>query len=143
MIFDALVTFATDETANTDGEVGDVVDLSALERDIADGNPLYVHFVHTAATAGNTDLDHMELMVRSGDSATSLSSNFTEHAQVDLRTGREIGDVDTVMLHPSHQYRRYLGIYSDELGVGASAKVTIFLSLSPYTYGRSYPDAVN
>ena len=143
MLVDTRTLFATEAARNSDGILGDVVDLgSDTNRDIGDGKPLYVHIVHTADSTGGTGSNYIDLQLRSSAN-TNLTSSHTIHTSIRFNDSiKRVGDVDTMVIPPGTRFKRYMGLYADETG-SASIEATAFLSCQPFTYGVSYPDAEN
>ena len=141
MIMDKLATFATEQAISATGVVGDIMDIGDTDRDIGEGNPLYVHILVTTAGTGSGTFT---FDVRSS-TGTNLIPNAEAHVRYEALTGSTLtkGTVITLAIPPGNKtFHRYLGLYVVESST-ATVSVTAWLSCDQYTTGRTYKDAVN
>ena len=132
---------------NSTVNVGDVIDLGAVVRDIGNGEPLYcVVQVTTAFTSGGAATVRFKL---SSDSTATLSvdGTQTEHATSDaIAVASLVVGYQVVLPVPPHSpnYERYLGFQVQEAAGQAltAGAVNAFLTRDVAVY-RAYADAVN
>lgn len=151
MIIDSRLEFA-DAVNVTSGAgtnlIGDVIDLGLVNRDIGQGQTLYLVLQASTAFAGGTAMQF--ILASDGAAAIATNGDETRHfltdvfLDADLIQGFQIvaplpmGDVANSVT----PYERYLGILGVGTGTHTAGAINAFLTIDPAGW-RSYPDAVN
>lgn len=125
--------------------VGDVVDLGSVVRDIGLGKTLYLNVIVDTAPTGADTVD-FKLVSDAGstpavDGSASLHWSSGAIAIASLPAGTRF----TIPLPiAGTAYERYLGVQATNAGAGALAALVVsaFLTLNP-SKNVAYPDAVN
>lgn len=153
MIMDERLEFADAGDFATEtgtSNVGDVIDLGTVTRDIGNGEPLYlVITVETAADGGGGATGTTQFQLVS-DSVTSPATDGNQTIHL-ITQPFVAGDLTqgTVLAFPiphgqgAHPYERYLGVQVVQAEEGEDDLVaSAFLTINPPNWA-SYPDANN
>jgi len=150
MIMDKYSEFADAESLNTGGagtyNIGDVIDLGEIGRDLGQGQPMYlVVTMDTAATSGGSATGVFQV-VSDSTATPSTDGTATLHARTyAIPVATLVAGNRYVIPLPAHDptYERYLG-FQQVTAVAAftAGKVNAFLTLDPIGW-KPYPDASN
>ena len=151
MMMDKLTTFAKAVALNTGAagtyNVGDIIDLRTIGRDIAQGHtPIFLHFsVDTTATSGGSATGKFQVV---SDSTTSIATDGTASfhgGSVAIPVASlTAGLFFSIPLIPVYQtFERYLA-FQQVTGTAAftAGKVNAWLGFEPWGW-KAYADAVN
>lgn len=151
MMYDVLARFA--ENFDQDLETGTAlltsqIDLGAAGVDIGDGQPVYLVCVVEETFTDGGDSATLELRLVSDDTASIHASTSTLHLSTGtmLKAQLVAGNVLWWVVphgNTAKPYERYLGVNAVTGTAGFDAgEITVFLSLTPPTNTRAYPDAL-
>jgi hypothetical protein len=151
MFMDDTLEFA-DATSNgtpnsSTVNVGDIIDTSAISRDIGSGQPLYLIItVDTAVTSGGSATVAF-LMVSDATTTIAVNGTATKHIETDaIAVASLVAGYKMVVPLPSGNptYERYLAFQVKETSGNAlnGGNVNAFLTVDPHGW-TSYADAAN
>ena len=151
MILDERTEFA-DATSvgtpnNTTVNVGDIIDMSSVVRDMGQGQPVYLHIsVDTAITSGGPATVAF-LLVSDATTSIAVNGTATKHLETDaIAVASLFAGYNLTMVLPANSpdYERYLAFQVKETASQAltAGNVNAFLSFDAHGW-RSYPDAQN
>jgi hypothetical protein len=151
MMYDILARFAENFDCDLEASTNLLTsqyDLGAANVDIGDGQPVYLVVVVEETFTDGGDSATLELRLVSDDTASIHASTSTMHLSTGtfLKAALVAGNVMFWQLphgNVAKPYERYLGINAVVATAGFDAgEITVFLSLTPPTNIRSYPDAL-
>ena len=151
MILDERTEFA-DATSvgtpnNTTVNVGDIIDMGAITRDVGQGHPVYLHIsIDTAVTSGGSATVAF-LVVSDSTTTIAVNGTATKHLETDaIAVATLVAGYSFSLVLPAGgpDYERYLAFQVKETAGQALTAGAVNAFISPDAHGWvSYPDASN